>query len=257
MTISKTGLTKINRANQQHERGQFIATDIRPFPPGATNVAALNWGAAGQTQLTARTTDAASALAATVTSAVAKDSSNIGHANKKKTEPRPWSVASIGRRSQSSMRWISRTDDISEPATTMTNHHIASARIPRFLFEERFESRIIAGCTKLMRWFSIGQLFLRRIGDDAGSQLIKFIALLLCIPCFKASHFFFKIAYSLNQRRLRRLCSEDFFLKFYDGLVPSGSVVNILNALRNIHRRLEGANAHHSFCNDHKSPPSR
>jgi hypothetical protein len=36
--------------------------------------------------------------------------------------------------------------------------------------------------------------------------------LLLTFPCFKASHFFFKLAYAIQQCRLRLTCKRGFFL---------------------------------------------
>ena len=59
-------------------------------------------------------------------------------------------------------------------------------------------------------------------------------SLLLSIPFFKASHFFFKFTYTINQRRLRLLRGQDFFLKFYDRGIATGSIINILQSLRNI-----------------------
>ena len=47
------------------------------------------------------------------------------------------------------------------------------------------------------------------------SDWLKFIALLLNFPCFKAGHFFFKPSYALNQRHLLPLRGENFILKFY------------------------------------------
>jgi hypothetical protein len=54
---------------------------------------------------------------------------------------------------------------------------------------------------------------------------------------------FFKIVCTFNQGRLRLLCGEDFFLKFYDRRIATGSVVDILQSLRDIERGLERANS--------------
>jgi len=35
--------------------------------------------------------------------------------------------------------------------------------------------------------------------------------------------------YALNQRGLRLLRSEDFFLKFYDSRIPARSIVDVLH----------------------------
>lgn len=64
----------------------------------------------------------------------------------------------------------------------------------------------VAICTKLMRWFGRLHAFFQRIGERAGfSDWGQLISFLLCVPCFQASNFFFKIAYALNQRKLVRL----------------------------------------------------
>jgi hypothetical protein len=62
-------------------------------------------------------------------------------------------------------------------------------------------------------------------------------------PMLQARPRVFKIAYRLNQFRLRRLCGEDFFLKFYDRRIATGSVVDILKSLRNIESGLNGTQA--------------
>jgi hypothetical protein len=53
---------------------------------------------------------------------------------------------------------------------------------------------------------------LKFVSERSPSKILKLVALLLSFPCFKASHLLFKFTYSLNQRRLRRLCGENFFL---------------------------------------------
>lgn len=106
--------------------------------------------------------------------------------------------------------------------------------------EGRFLMLLIAFGTKSMRRLSMCHHWLIGKAPNSG-YLTQFIALLLSFPCFKASHFFFKIVYALQQRRLRNLCPEDFFLQFYDCAIPNGGVVNILQTLRHIKHGLEGA----------------
>lgn len=108
-------------------------------------------------------------------------------------------------------------------------------------------SLLIASGTYAMNWFSTCFRFLQFISESAPSKVLKIIALLLSFPCFKASHFFFKIVYSLNQRRLRSLCGEDVFLKFYDRRVATDSIVNIFQSLRHIESGIKGAEAHYGF----------
>jgi hypothetical protein len=64
---------------------------------------------------------------------------------------------------------------------------------------------LVTCCTNAMTWFAILHARLREIDKNARSDLGKLVALLLCVPCFKLSHLFFKFAYALNQRRLLRL----------------------------------------------------
>lgn len=98
-----------------------------------------------------------------------------------------------------------------------------------------------------MRWFSSAHGFFYRIGADARGDFLKFIAFSVCLPLFKLSHLFFKIAYTLNQRRLRLLGGEDFFLKVYDRPIAGGGVVNVLQSLREIKRSLDRAEACNRF----------
>src|SRR5665811_2067280 len=113
---------------------------------------------------------------------------------------------------------------------------LASVAIPRTIMDnrmpaalqERLEAPLIAICTNCMGWFAVLHSLFRNEGEKASPQVLQFVALLICIPCFQCSHFFFKLAYVLNQRRLLRLCGEDFPLEVYNRSVASGSVVDIL-----------------------------
>lgn len=102
-----------------------------------------------------------------------------------------------------------------------------------------------------MNWLAFCCVGLQFVSKRVPTKILKLVALLLSIPCFKASHFCFKFVYALNQRRLRRLCSEDFFLKFYNRRVAIGGVVHILQSLRNIESGLKAAEASHEFCGNH------
>src|ERR1019366_1790906 len=100
---------------------------------------------------------------------------------------------------------------------------LASVAIPRTIMDnrmpaalqERLEAPLIAICTNCMGWFAVLHSLFRNEGEKASPQVLQFVALLICIPCFQCSHFFFKLAYVLNQRRLLRLCGEDFPLEVY------------------------------------------
>lgn len=99
-----------------------------------------------------------------------------------------------------------------------------------------------------MRMFGRLHTFFQSVSEcSIISDFGKFVSLFLCVPCFKASHFFFKLAYALNQRYLLFLGGEDLSLKVYDRRVSNGSVVHILQSLRHIEHGLEQANADKQF----------
>src|SRR5947209_4973919 len=93
---------------------------------------------------------------------------------------------------------------------------------------------LVAICTYPMRWFGAAHSWLQHISERTPSQVLKLIILLFTFPCFKASHFFFKLAHALQTHRLRIACGEDFFLKFYDHSIATGSVIDVLESLREI-----------------------
>ena len=97
------------------------------------------------------------------------------------------------------------------------------------LLKIRFLAVSAAVCTYAMKGLAVAHRFFNRKGNEARSQFCQLVALLVCFPIFQASHFFFKVAYLLNQRRLRLLCREDFFLQFYDRRVANGGVADVLH----------------------------
>jgi hypothetical protein len=109
------------------------------------------------------------------------------------------------------------------------------------LLEIRLLSIGSAVCTDAVKWLSAAHRFLNREHDDSRCQLCQLIPRLISFPVFEASHLCFKIAYRLNQRRLRLLCREDFFLKFYRLLrnAPRLMVTSRLSAFKSLsaHRR--------------------
>ncbi len=114
------------------------------------------------------------------------------------------------------------------------------------LCEKRLLAARIAIWTYLMlRFSSLSQRF-QNISKSV-PEWLQFVSLLFSIPCFKVSHFFFKRSYALQQLRLRRLCNEEFFLQFYDRRIATGSIVNVLQSLREVERGLKGAEASKSF----------
>jgi hypothetical protein len=80
--------TKISRAIQQLEQGRLNAGGSLTLAHGATSttVVAPNCGAASAVLLTAKTANAAAALATTYVSAVANGSFTLAHANSAQTD---------------------------------------------------------------------------------------------------------------------------------------------------------------------------
>jgi hypothetical protein len=115
--------------------------------------------------------------------------------------------------------------------------------------EDRFPSVLITLCAYQMRWLGSASLFLNRVGKACGVDFLQAIFFFLSVPFFKASHLFFKGAYALQQRRLRLLCGDDFFLKVYDRRVADGSVVDILKSLRHIEGGLKCAESGYRLTN--------
>jgi hypothetical protein len=99
MTVStnETDLTKINRAIQQLEQGRLNVAGSCTLTPGATTttVKAPNCGAGSQVLLTAKTANAAAALATSYLSAVANGSFTISHASNAQTD-RSFGYACLG-----------------------------------------------------------------------------------------------------------------------------------------------------------------
>ena len=71
--------------------------------------------------------------------------------------------------------------------------------------ENRAAPIFVAVCTYPMRRFAFAHGVFQRIYSNPGPRSVQFIALLLSFPCFYASYFFFKFAYSINHRRLLKI----------------------------------------------------
>jgi hypothetical protein len=109
--------------------------------------------------------------------------------------------------------------------------------------EDGWYSLLITGCTNAMKWFGAAGVWFQRIGKRWSDthQLLQLIPISLSFPCFMACHFFFKIAYFLQQRRLSRLgrkCAllggEDFSIHFPESVAKFRKVADFdqfLNAL--------------------------
>jgi hypothetical protein len=117
--------------------------------------------------------------------------------------------------------------------------------VTRHYLQDRFSAILITCGTYLMRWFGALSIGLQRVGERSPSKFFQFVTVFLSVPFFKLSHFFFKLVYVIQSRRLRFACSEEFFLKFYDRRIATGGVIEVLKSLRNIER---GLNEAESFC---------
>ncbi len=106
-------------------------------------------------------------------------------------------------------------------------------------------------CTYAMRRFSICFLWLQSISERSTTIVGKLIPILLSIPVFKLSHFFFKIAYLLSQRHLSLVGGKNFLLQFDRYSVSSVGVPNVLESLKRIHNGLETTNASKNLSNRH------
>ena len=97
----------------------------------------------------------------------------------------------------------------------ITDQKFCVIRLTGFILENRGMAVVEAICTNIMRCCNSAFFILNRVSKSTRLKFVQFVPLFLSFPCFKASHFFFKLAYAANQRHLFRLCGEDFFLKFW------------------------------------------
>jgi hypothetical protein len=136
----------------------------------------------------------------------------------------------------SKSRWPLADDDFAAAVKAPPYHVWHTREIPGVLEVPLFTA-LVAICTYGMKWFGALSIGLNRASEGTGSQILQLVPLLLSFPCFKASNFFFKLSYRLNQRRLFRLriCKgglhrEDLLVKL-DGIfeelrgVPQTAIV--------------------------------
>lgn len=97
ISTNETDQTKINRAIQQLEQGRLYVGGTCTLAASATTttVKAANCGAGSQVLLTAKTANAAAALATSYVSAVANGSFVVTHANNAQTD-RTFGYACLG-----------------------------------------------------------------------------------------------------------------------------------------------------------------
>ena len=73
------------------------------------------------------------------------------------------------------------------------------------IMQDRSSAILVTMCTYPMRWIGSLARFFQCIYVTPIPRSYQLIALLCFFPCFYLSDFFFKLAYSLNHRRLLRL----------------------------------------------------
>lgn len=108
---------------------------------------------------------------------------------------------------------------------------------------------LVAMWTKPMRWFGTAHGWFKHVSDGSRSNGLKLVILLLALPCFKASHFCFKVAYALNLHRIRFIAGEHASLPFKnEGLklnnlvIERGRISDSDKRLREIESVLKCAN---------------
>src|SRR5690348_3583836 len=137
---------------------------------------------------------------------------------------------------------------IAFPAAHLACESDLLAMPTRLLLEKRLLAALVTVWTYGMRRFGGLHAFLQRVGQDFRVPLFfQFVALLFTVPCFKASHFCFKLGYFAQQRRILLLGGEDFGLQIDHRRVDRGSLVRAYQHLRDVHHRLEATYASKHF----------
>lgn len=57
--------------------------------------------------------------------------------------------------------------------------------------QNRFETALIAICTKGMKRFTVFAAFFQNVVVKSSVNIVQFVSLLFCLPCFKTAEFFF------------------------------------------------------------------
>ena len=67
---------------------------------------------------------------------------------------------------------------------------------------------IHAGCTNIVRWLTVANIWLQSISKRTSREHLKTVAVNLTFPIFNLSQFFFKLGYLCGERRLFLLTGE-------------------------------------------------
>jgi hypothetical protein len=95
-------------------------------------------------------------------------------------------------------------------------YNLLSIGIKPSRLEKAFLSILITGGTNAVGWFSARRRTLQLISQSSPSVVTQIVTRPFCFPIFKFSEFFFKIAQTINQRKLCLLGRENFPLEIYD-----------------------------------------
>jgi hypothetical protein len=133
--------------------------------------------------------------------------------------------------------------------TTMNglDSKVSSYVVARHYLEDRFSPALVASCTYLMHGFGTLSFCFQRISKGPFPKFLQLIAFFLILPSFKASHFFFKLAYTIQQRRLSRAgryCAlhggKDFSVQFPERIPEFNEVAGLYQFLQSLARRVQG-----------------
>ncbi len=129
---------------------------------------------------------------------------------------------------------------------TWADQNLGQIRGPHFFLKDRLDTILIAVCAKIMCWFGGVHNWLQSIRQRPSvPDLLEFVLLSLGVPCFKVSHFFFKLTFMLQQRKLvllgrhcARLGGDDYSLQFNDLVLNKGEITETYQCLRDVASRL-------------------
>lgn len=115
--------------------------------------------------------------------------------------------------------------------------------------ENRFLTILITTSAYPMRWFRSLHGIFYDVSKRAMSNSSKFVFLLLCLPCFHISNFFFKLSYLFQQRLLLTksaeciaLGGEDYILKLNRDLVNFNRPIELINSLNKLRSLIDTKN---------------
>jgi len=114
---------------------------------------------------------------------------------------------------------------------------------------------------KPMRWFGAACIGLQNVSHRPLPNGLKFVVLLLSVPCFEVSHFCFKRAYAIDLRRMRLSGLDDLAKSLGDHALkldgPGSkrlSIAQTYHGLRDIESRTKACDPNSNFGCGHENP---